>query len=305
MANAVIVPTLTNLVRDYKPEVNYVSEAIFPVVPVRKNPFKYKLFGKDMFKVFKTLRAKFAKTNVAHIEGADEATVDMKPHALANNIDLEHTPTEELATEKERSAIAGKERMTLALEVDAAAKLNDISLYSTGHKVTLSGTNQWNDYTNSDPIGDIFAGKQAVAKKIGKDPNLLVLPKDVYNVLIFHPQLKQIALNGQEQAATIEILKTKFDIKDIEVADGLKLDEANDEFEYIWSKNAWLLYRNPNQKPSKEDVSFGYRFRMPPYPYVDRYEQDGGKILIIRGNDFMSDEITCIEAAYFINAAIA
>lgn len=302
---AVTIPTLTNLARDYKPDVTFASEEVFPVVTERKNPCKFKIFGKDMFKVFKTLRAKFAKTNVAFIEGFDEATVEMKSHALATPIDLENTPSEDLAVEKERATRAGKERMMLAREVDAANILNDVSLYPTGHKVTLSGTDQWSDYDNSDPIGDVFAGKQVIASKIGKDPNTLILPKDVYNKVIFHPQLKQIGLNGQVQPATIEILKTKFDIKDIVVADALKLNESTGDFDYIWTENVLLLYRNPSKKPSKEDVSFGYRFRMPRYPYVDRYDSEDGKVQYIRGNDFMSDEITCIEAAYYINATIA
>ena len=303
MAQTSIV--LTNLVRDYKPNENYIAGQIFPTVGVSGSPLKAKTFGKDMFKVYKTLRAKYGKANVAFSEEHEEITVDLKNHELAFILDKDNTATEDVQDMRRRNAKKAKEGIDLRREVDVASKVNDSNLYPTGHKITLTGTDQWSDPDNSDPIKDVFDGKQVVAAKIGKEPNLLVLPKAVYNKLIFHSQFIITAVTGQKQPATIEVLKAKFDIKEIAVGDAVKLDESDNSFGAIWSKNVQLLYINPEKKPNKEDVSFGYCFQENGFPKADEYESGDGNNQFQRAKDKYSDEILCIEAGYLIIDAIA
>lgn len=303
MAQTSIV--LTNLIRDYTPNENYIAGQIFPTVTVSGSPLKAKTFGKDMFKVYKTLRAKYGKANVAFSEEHNEITVDLKNHELAYILDKDNTATEDVQDMRRRNAKKAKEGIDLRREVDVAAKVNDSSLYPAGHKITLAGTDQWSDPDNSDPIKDVFDGKQVVASKIGKEPNLLVLPKNVYNKLIFHSQFIITALTGQKQPATLEVLKAKFDIKEIAVGDAVKLDESDNSFGQIWTKNVQLLYINPNKKPNKEDVSFSYCFREKGFPKADEYESDDKNNQFQRAKDKYSDEILGVEAGYLIIDAIA
>jgi hypothetical protein len=297
--------TLTKIVRGFRPN-KFISDKILPLIMVDGSPLKLKTFGKEMFKLYQTLRAKYADSNILRVEPGGELLVELKVRDAVGLIDKEYEATKELKELEIRAAKKGQEAILLNLEVINAAMIQDAASYPTGNKITLSGTDQWNDYTNSTPVKDVYDGKQAVSSKIGEEPNTMVLPKDVFDVIIWHPELKTVhPVTGQSQPATLETLKARFGIDNILLGNSKKLDEANDVFESIWTKDVELLYVNPNPNPNEEDVSFGYRFRQKGYPYVDDYEANKGKVEGRRSNDKVSDVILGSSAGYIIKAAIA
>jgi hypothetical protein len=50
---------------------------------------------------------------------------------------------------------------------------------------TLSGTAQWNDYTNSDPLGDASTARTAIQDGCGRPPNALIMSWQVWNQIRF------------------------------------------------------------------------------------------------------------------------
>ncbi len=55
--------------------------------------------------------------------------------------------------------------------------------------VTLSGSSQFSDYLNSDPIGKIVAGKKAVRDGSGGIVNTMIMEYDVAEMLRYHPAI--------------------------------------------------------------------------------------------------------------------
>lgn len=297
--------TLKNVAMGYEPP-EFVSQRIFPEITAEGTPLEVKKFGKEIFKQYMSRRAMFAASNIARMGKPDYLYVRLEPRDQVRQFDKEHEPTNE-KPDKEQMTKEAKAGVFLDVEVENAERLFDINNYPTGNKITLSGTDQFSDYTNSQPIQVVDEGMQAVSSKIGKKPNLLLLPEDVFHKLKWHPQLCMKSLTGQETAATLEYLKEKFSIERIEIASSLKLNESTDEFEKIWSKDMLLMYVNPNPKPTVREMSFGYRLREKGYPTVDNDIEgiDKTKIEAYRYNDKFEDVILAAEAAYFINEAIA
>jgi hypothetical protein len=74
----------------------------------------------------------------------------------------------------------GRERIIQTMVTTAAS-------YASSNTTTLSGTSQWNDYVNSDPISNLRVGKRAVHSKIFLEPNVLLVPYTTMSILEDHP----------------------------------------------------------------------------------------------------------------------
>jgi len=57
--------------------------------------------------------------------------------------------------------------------------------YNSGHKETRSGTDQWSDYTNSEPREQILEALDVPLQR----PNIFVLGNDTWRLLRQHPQI--------------------------------------------------------------------------------------------------------------------
>lgn len=76
-------------------------------------------------------------------------------------------------------------------EVRAAGLVFNAANYLAANKVTLSGTSQWSDYTNSDPIADTMAALDGPVVR----PNTLVYGQASWSKLARHPKVVK-AVNG-------------------------------------------------------------------------------------------------------------
>lgn len=299
--------TLKRIVQGYEPP-EFVSGRIFPEIKVPGTPLRLKKFGKDMFKRYQSRRAELASSNIVGMVGPEYLDVTIEPRDNVRQFDKEHTDTPITNDLKIRLAKLAKQGVMMDVEIENAERLFDVNNYPTGNKITLSGTDQFSDFTNSEPIQVVDDAKITMSKKIGKEPNLMTLPKDVFDKIKWHPQLMVKSVTGEDTAATIERLQERFGIEEIVIAASLKLNETTNEFEWIWTKDIFLGYVNPNPKPSVEEISFGYRLRIEGYPKVDDGPDDKidrTKIEAKRYNDRFEDAILGAEAGYLIKAAIA
>jgi hypothetical protein len=299
--------TSKRIVQGYQPP-EFISHLVFPELTEPGSPIKVKKFGKEMFKRFHTKRANLANSNFILPGKIDYIEMSLQPRDAVAEIDKEHTNTIELPALKVRLPKQAKSSVMMDIEIEDAQRLTDTANYPTGNKITLSGTDQFNDHDNSQPIQVVDDGMYAVSKKIGQNPNLMVIPEDVFKIIKWHPHLAiKSTVTGQTEAATIQQLQAKFSIRKIVIAKGLKLNETTNVFEYIWSKDIIFMYVNPNPKPDKEEMSFGYRIREKGYPKVDNdiAGVDKKNKIAYRYKDKFDDVILCAEAAYLIKAAIA
>ncbi|MFH0792618.1 MAG: hypothetical protein V2A74_01155, partial [bacterium] len=126
---------------------------------------------------------------------------------------------------------------------------------------TLSGTSQWSDYTNSDPVAAVEAQKVTVQSAVQQVPNTLVLPYQVYQKVRNHPKVIEKVQNVRLGVVTPDVLAQIFDVEQLLVPRALK-NVANAgqlaNLAYVWGKNAYLCYVAP--RPGLKRVSLIYSF---------------------------------------------
>jgi hypothetical protein len=130
--------------------------------------------------------------------------------------------------------------------------------------VTLAGTDQWSDYTNSDPMGDIREAKKSIKVNTGMLPNALILDWIVADTLRYHPQLmdKLGYREARPGGLTNAEMATSFETQNVYIAtcnyDAAKEGQVTD-FQACWGKDAILAVIPPSAAPFQ--VSLGYRMQ--------------------------------------------
>lgn len=298
-----IDPVLSNVSIAYQNE-DYIAEQILPIIPTTQRTGKYFKYDTSKFRKENSLRAMGApskeveyglsiSTPFVCLDHALKAIVpdelkDQAPSPLSPEIDAAENVTEKLLIEK---------------EYDLAAYMQALTATGTSGK-TLAGITMWSDYTNSSPIDDIKTGKAAIHAKIFKEPNTLVLGKEVYEKLLDHPDIID-RIKYRSDVATLEILARLFGVDKIFIGaagyESAKEGHAS-SMAYIWGKYAWLLY--VTSRPGIRQISFGYHFQLKNRVADKWYDKDREGIWV-RVHDDYTREIVTTDAAYTFKNAIA
>lgn len=241
----------------------YIADSIFPIVPVDKQSDKFYQWTKDFwFRNYVQLRS----PGDTYPEGGLELSTDnyfADMYHLSFPINDEDAKNQDEAVELE---ITGAEWLADQFMLNREAKFI-ADFFKTGvwgTTVTLAGTDQWDDYANSDPEADIRLAKQTIQKATAAKPNKMVLGPEVRDVLAEHPLLLDkykhtsvpILDDGQISAA----LKVPTMLVG-EAIDNTAQEGATFAGEYMWGKNA-LLIQVP-ERPGRRVAAAGYTFMWP------------------------------------------
>jgi hypothetical protein len=313
-AARVVNPILSTVARGYRNE-SYIGLQLFPYVPVGQRGGKIITFDKSAWRQYNLARA--PGSNVKRINvgfaGSDYA---LTQQALEGQLPVEIM--------EEASAVPGidlssttimttQDIIDLRLEIAQADLATNLSNYGAGNKITLSGTDQWSNYVNSDPIGDVAVARNAIRKVTGKRPNTMVMGADVWEILQYHPKLVDAAilagtlsLSGGTQAGLgVEQVAKIFKVKQILVGDAIKLD-ASDAPVDVWGKDVVLAYTETASLAARGTPSYGYTYRLTGYPLVEQgYYDHNTRSWIYPVIDEVSPVIAGAEAGYLIKAAVA
>ncbi len=268
----VVDPILSNHARGYQ-NGEMISQVLFPdvIVPVRGG--RVIQFGKEAFRRVNARRAPgsdvrrvtygYASDPISVIQEALEGTVPVETAAeaaMVPGIDLGSGAVDMVM-----------DIMLLNKECECSELALNAANYDANHKVALAGTDKWSDYANSDPIGDINAGREAIRSYIGRYPNTLTLGADVFNTLKEHPVIKDKIKYTSAKSITAEVLAGIFEIEKVVVGAAVALDEdagddeaAND----VWGGAALLAFV-PRLGQDYRKPSFGYNYMLPGMPMVE------------------------------------
>jgi hypothetical protein len=295
---------LTKIARGYSNN-GYIGKNLFPEVAVDVEGGKIPLWGKESFRIFKTARAIRANSN--EMEGAwlDTTPFALEEHDIVQRLDAREiknasVPLDAKATENVMDQLLlGQEKM----QADLAQSTDT---YLSSNKVTL--TTNYFDTDSIDWIEAIHDYKSTLNSLIAKDPNTMIIPKIVWDKLKFHPKLKGYITVSQDlfsAVASLQKLQEILEIPNILIGNAKYTNDGTNLLE-IWSNNIILAYVVP---PSGVDRTpyepcFGYTLNHNGYPYVDRYETEGGKVMNIRATALYDVKIVGSESAFLINNPI-
>lgn len=250
---------LTNISVAYiQEQAAYVASRIFPTVPVEKQSDKYFIYTKgDWFRDEAQLRAP-ATESAGSGYSLSTATYSSQVYAFHKDVDDQVRANADNPLNPDRDATTFvTQRMLLRQEIQWASDFFTTGVWAND----VTPTNLWNDYTASDPIGDVETGKATMLNSTGYLPNTLVMGYDVFRQLRNHPDIVDRVKYTSAENVTEDILARFFGVDRILVARAIKnsgAEGAANSFGSIYGKNAALYYVAPT--PGLLTPSAGYTF---------------------------------------------
>jgi len=300
---------LSNISMAYKND-NYVADKVFPLVNVDKQSDYYFKFTKDFwFRNSVERRGPGGKYPEGGLEVSAEQYVCINkglsfplPRETSDNqdagIDLEADGAEWLA-----------DQFALDREVALAAKIFATST-AWASSTTLSGTSQWSDYANSDPISNIETAREAVKKLIGRNPNVLLMGAEVWDKLKWHPDILDIYKHTEKAILTKDMVAKVFDgIEQLLVGDAIVNASAEGvafSGGYIWPKRVLVAYIT--KTPSLRTPSAGYTFSWKQSGFtipIKRVPDELRNRDVLLADHAFDQKITSTDCGYEILAAVA
>lgn len=175
-----------------------------------------------------------------------------------------------------------------------------------------SGFTQWSDYGASSPLTDITSYRDDIEARIGREPNTLVLGKQVWNQLRWHPDLidtikyTERGVISQQLAATLFEFEKFLIGRAIYTTDPEGTAEASVTYTRIWGKNALMVYAPP--RASLKQPAAGYTFVWQVVPaalqYIKRMRDEEREVDIIEANTYFDQKATASRAGAFLANAV-
>jgi len=250
---------LTNLTIAFLQDAsNFIADRVFPRVAVSKKTDKYYIYNRADFNRTGQVQKRAPRTKAPRVGmslSTDSYTAEV--FSLSTDFDFETLANEDTMLDI-RSA--GAQMLMHQLLIDREIKWAD-TYFTAGVWGTeydgVSGTpgagevKQWSSYVDSTPIVDVTNAMQAMQLKSGGfKPNVMVVGKQVRDVLVNHPDLLERLNGGATVTNTALVTDAKiaeiFGVEEFLVMEAVKntaaegLAEAN---AFIGGKSAALFYR--------------------------------------------------------------
>ena len=253
---------LSNVSNSYQ-SAGFVSELILPMISPAQYSGLLGGYGNNHLKLEGMLAGGLGKYKNVNPITTTQTPYNIGSYGLEGFVSARDRANYDQPFEAERDMVAGLTSLiTIFKEVTLASSMANSAILTQG--VTLTGTDQWNDYTNSDPVDDISTGKATIKLFTGVLPNFLVFDWKVANTLKYHPKiLANLGFNyARPGGLTAQELAMAFDVEKVYVPtcnyDSAKEGQAS-VFTPIWGKNTYLGYAPTSAAPFQ--ASLGYRLQ--------------------------------------------
>lgn len=261
--NAHFDKVLTNISVGY-PNNAFIAEFFAPTVPVTKQSDKYYIHGREgwVLEPGSDVRAPGSAANRIPGLQLSTDTYFCVEHALEIGVTDEERENADspLAPDREGTELV-TDKLMLARELAVRDLVTTAANYATGYTTTLSGTTQWSDYTNSDPIPAFKVARTAIHAGLFLEPNHHVFPYQVMSILEDHPDFIERIKYSQAGIITQDIIARVLGIGSM-VVPGAGYNTARmgqtESLAYIWGKDVMTFY-NP-QSPGRKTPAFMYEF---------------------------------------------
>lgn len=302
--DVVVDPALSNVSIRYSNDI-FIADLLLPMLKVAKQTGKYFVYDKANLRIDQTTRAAGAGANEIDFGVAPTGVFSTNDHALKGFVSDE---VQDQADAALNPLVDEVETITEKLMLDREQNAANL-LFATGNitnNTTLSGTSQWSDGDNSDPIGDIRTARISVHQNTFKLPNTLVLGKQVYDQLIEHPQVIDRIKYSQLGVATPELLAKIFQVDKVIVGyagSNTAKEGQTDSLSYVWGKYALVAYISPQIK--LRNVTLGYTFTYSTRTAKRWRDEDREGTYVRIGNDNYQMALIAAACGYLIAGAVA
>jgi hypothetical protein len=253
-----IQPELTAIAIGYRNTI-LIADAVLPRIPVGTQEFKYLQYNlADGFTVPDTKVGRKGKVNEVEFSATeltaqtdDYGLEDPIPQADINNAPPNYDPVG-------RAAEGITDLILLDREVRTAGVVFNAATYGASNKITLSGTSQFSDFTNSDPIGVIQAGLDTPLMR----PNTLTIGRQAFSKLATHPKICKAVFGNNTDAGIVtrQQLAALFELEEVLVGEAFVNTAKKGQavsLSRCWGKHISLTYRD-KLVSTRSRMAFGY-----------------------------------------------
>ncbi|TVO53852.1 phage capsid protein [Denitromonas halophila] len=304
-------PQLTAVALAYRNQ-NLIQDLVLPRVDAHDEFFWHKHQKDAAFSVPDTKLGRKSEANEVEFTATrmDDSTQD---YGLKDKVPLsdmrkaEGTNIDPLATATENLT----RLVTLDRERRVAGMVFNAANYATGNKVVLSGTSQWSDYSNSNPLSAILTKMDGMIMR----PNALTIGQAVWTILRQHPKIVEAVKGtgaGSDAQGMIsrEQLAALLEIDNIYVGqafiNGAKKGQAM-TLSRTWGKHCALIYQEPVSSTANA-TTFGFTaqsgdgLRVRSW-FDEKVGSDGAEVVQVV--DTVKEVITADDLGYFFENAVA
>jgi hypothetical protein len=309
MANEYIRdPARSAIAISYAPQ-NHIADKVLPRKPIGQQAFTYYTFDLgEGFRVPDTLVGPRGEPAELEMHGvstpaktSDQALKSRIPQRIIDEAPPGIDPIDS-HTKHITEALSRRREQRVSALVFAAGT------YPSGNKVQLSGTGQWSDKTNSDPIFALLGYLDAMIIRA----NTLVLGMAVATALTTHPKvLSGYFRNGASGGVVpMAYLQEALRIENIYVGETRVNTAKPGQTPTIagaWGKHAALLYLDPNAQVEMEVATFGMTAESTPRTVLTRQDPTIGAFggTEVRVVEAISELVCASNLGYFVQDAVA
>lgn len=289
----------------------YIGDQVFPNVPVRKQADKYFIFDKvAWFRNEADTRAPATRA----AEGGyslSQGSYSCIEVAFAKVVADEEEDNADDPLSPRRTAV---EFATDKISLNHEKQVADLVFDNGSWAASATPGTTWDDPA-SDPIKDIEEGKEALVKAIGREPNVVVMGREVWTDLKRHPDLLDLFKYTRKGMITMSDFQGLFEFPKVLVGtavyasanelDGMTypsggtLVAVTPTFSYVWPNNMWMGYVPPS--PALGTPAAGYTFTWKPRE-VRTFRRDEEEATVYRCRQSFDVAVTSSDSGYeFIN----
>jgi hypothetical protein len=300
---------LTNVSVAVKSE-GLIGDMVFPAVQSAQSSGKLGKYGTDHLRLERSITGGRGQYRRVEVVSRTSDTYLIESHGLEGLVTEDDYRNVEQPFEAESDETAG---LTSVIALEKEKILAD-AIFSTSiitQNTTLSGTSQYDDYLNSNPIVDFSTARGTVLDGCGAEANAAIVPWKVWNILRFHPAMLNAlgfkdnrpgGLSKQELAIAMGVDEIMVPSAVYESAK----EGQTSSLSQIWG-NSILFYRKPvGGAPAKMQMSLGYQMRLTGrtrrvFKYSVNNPPNSNAIIVDDSYDFL---IAYVKSAYLIKDAI-
>ena len=310
-------PTLTAIAIGYKNrDVDLIADRVLPRTGRTGKKFKYTVYTMaDAYTVPNTRVARRAAPTMVEF-GGSEVNDECLDYGLDDVIPIEEIeafdampkppsggPVSPMA--KSTSLLAGL--VVLDREIRVANLVFNAASYPVANRATLAGTNQWSDFTNSNPVDAILSALDVPVFR----PNVLTFGQATWTKLRQHPRMVTAILGNQVNAGAVtrEQVANFFEVQQVLVGASFvntarKGQAAN--MSRVWGKHAAALFISQDAADA-DQPTFGFtaEFGARIAGTIDEPKMGLRGSTIVRVGESVKEVISASASGYYFENAVA
>lgn len=242
---------LTNFSQKFLQNSGFVFDKVFTSLPVSKASDKYHTYARDDFwrdqgdgQMLLADGAPVTRGGYRMSTGAYSCDVRAWAKPVSKGVRLN---ADAVINPDQDAVDYVTQQLMIRLEAQFLAEFFVTGVWGTTS--TLSGTSQWSDYDDSDPITAIDDGKQAIGDLTGLEANTLLVGSAVDLKLKRHPMIQALYKVTNVDSITDEMMARVFGVQRYLVARAVKstnIEGATAAFSRLAGKHALLCYTAPD-----------------------------------------------------------